>query len=257
MTIAYYGSFPCKVREAVSNEDLLRMENAKSRGLHTLNLMRNNPTEETRNKPESEWSFLMAVGEPGNYTVVEMKISDCLAEAAPLEELAKHCTNCKWNVRSTDFGCGGSIHYPISQKAEEWLVSKLPSDLNTKRGLKLLKALSDFHYDGVEVDESRKRGALFESASSVKRHWPRFKVWKRTITSSQIFHMLFTLGDLPPSHTKLSAYFLGVLDENEENIDDLSNTPHEDDDQTIFELKQFFSIAALASKNSTSVFIDA
>ena len=256
MAIDYYGSFPCKVRETVSDVDLLRMEKARNRAAITLDLMRNDPHVD-KSKPETDWTFKTVVIGPSGPRQTEMRISDCLAEGAPLESLARNCLGCHANVRSRDFGCGGAIHYPLSAQAERWLVSRLPDDLHSPRGHLLTLAIADFKYDGAGIDAARGRNELYESSVPIERRWGGFFSKKTRITSSQILHMAFAVGSIQAAHAKLIAYFLGFLNDSFAVADSPADSPQPSDDDRTKELKFFFATAALAGTSDVPLFIDA
>jgi hypothetical protein len=186
-----------------------------------------------------------------------MRISDLLAEAAPLENLAANCSGCPANVRCADFGCGGAIHYPITAQAERWLISRLPADLNSARGHLLTSAIADFNFDGADIDAARSRKELYESGTAAERKWGSFFSRKTRITSSQILHMTFGVGSLNSAHAKLVAYFLGFLNDDFSITNDPANSPQPDDDGITTEMKYFFSTAALAGTNEVHMFLDA
>lgn len=257
MAIDYYGTFPCKVRETTTNTELLRMEKAKNRAECVLDLMRKNPDTNNKGKPESEWSFKIAILGPNGPEESEMRISDCLSEAAPLKQLAQNCLGCSKNVRSVDFGCGGAVHYPISTQAERWLVSRLPEDLNSARGHLLTLAINDFNFNGAVIDGARNRKDLYESDTAIERKWGSFFSKKTKITSSQILHMAFAVGNLQSTHAKILAFILGFLDDSFNIANDPSNAPQSSDDPITIELKYFFSVSALAGINEVDMFIDA
>ncbi|WP_035051680.1 hypothetical protein [Andreprevotia chitinilytica] len=256
MAIDYYGLFPCKVRETISDADLLRMEKARNRANAVLDLMRNNPQTAT-DKPESEWTFKAVVLGPNGPQETEMRIADLLAEAAPLEALAGHCANCPANVRSADFGCGGGIHYPITAQAERWLLSRLPDDLNSAPGQLLIRAIADFGFDGADIDAARNRKELYEAGKPLERKWGGFFSGKTRITSSQILHMAFGVGSLQPAHAKLIAYFLGFVNDDFNIADNPANQPQRGDDDRTVEMKYFFSVAAHSGTNNVAVLVDA
>lgn len=255
MAIDYYGAFPCKVRETISDNELLRLEKARNRANAVLDVMRNDPNFD-KSKPESEWSFTTVVLGPDGPQETEMRVSDLLSEAAPLKELAVHCSNCPVNVRSADFGCGGAIHYPITAKSERWLLSRLPADLATPAGQLLTRAIADFHYDGREVDAARRRKEVYEADKPYRRKWGGFFA-KRTITSSQVLQMAFGVGSLQAAHARLVAYFLGFVNDDFNVRNDPTDRPEHGDDHGIIEMKCFFSVAALAGTRDVSVLVDA
>lgn len=257
MSIDYYASYPCKVRETVSDSDLLRMEKARNQVNTVLEVMRNHPSVD-KSKPESEWTYMARKMGPEGPQDVSIRIGDAMAEAAPLESLAVHCKECPFNIRSVDFGCGGCIQYPISAQAEQWLRSRLPDDLSSPRGQLLTGALQDLDFDGAPVDAQRHRNDLYESSTPPERKWGRFFGKKTRITSSQILHMSFNLGPLGSTHARLIAFFLGFLDADfslEGAIDDFQSQPT--DDACIQQLRLFYATVATAGVNGLEVFIDA
>ncbi|MCL2340824.1 MAG: hypothetical protein FWC49_03860 [Proteobacteria bacterium] len=256
MAIDYYGLFPCKVRESISDADLLRMEKARNRANAVLEITRKNPQAD-KSKPESEWTFKTVVLGPDGPQATEMRVADLLAESAPLGSLAANCVNCPSNIRSSDFGCGGTVHYPITALGENWLVSRLPADLNTPAGQLLTRAIADFGYNGAAVDAARGRKEIYETDKPAERKWGGFFSKKTKITSSQIMQMAFLVGNLQPTHAKLIAYFLGFLNDDFSISNNPINRPQPDDDSSIIEMKIFFSVAALAGISNVSVLIDA
>lgn len=255
MAIDYYGSFPCEVREKVSDEELLALQKAKYRAETIREMKRSDPEEGGRNA--SEWTVNLIVNGPNGSTETTLHYSDLLAESAPLEELRVHCEGCPHKLWQRDFGCGGAIHYPISLKAERWLVSRLPDNLKERRGVLLVRAIEEFGFDGKVVENERGRGDLYESRLPISRLWGNRLFGRTSITSNQILAMIFRVGSLNATHAKLIAYFLGFVGD-EFEPDDLSrNRPQEDDDKTISEMKAFFTIAARAGTAGAPVFIDA
>jgi hypothetical protein len=256
MAIDYRATFPCKVREAISDSELSRMEKARIRANTVLELMRNDPDVD-QTKPESEWTFRTVVIGPDGPRETEIRIADAFLEAAPLKELSVHCQNCPANLRSDDFGCGGAIHYPITARAESWLLSRLPADLSTRAGQFLISAIKDFNYDGAFIDRLRGRKGAYESTVAPERKWGGFFSKKARITSSQILHMTFAVGDLGPAHAKMVAYFLGFLNDAFEVTTSSETERQPEDDEGIVELKYFYSLAALAGTSNVGVLVDA
>lgn len=256
MAIDYFGSFPCPVRETLSDADLLRMEKARNRAQAVLEIMRKDPRVDKR-KPESEWTFKTVILGPNGPEETEMRVADCLAEAAELPALARHCAGCPKNVRGADFGCGGAIHYPITARAESWLVSRLPADLDSRRGQLLVRAIADFEFDGACIDAVRGRKDLYQADAPAERKWGGFFSRKTRITSSQILHMAFAVGSLQPAHAKLVAYFLGYLNDDFSASSERDLAPLPGDDGCVVELKNFLRTAALAGPNGVPVLVDA
>jgi len=120
-----------------------------------------------------------------------------------LKPLETHCSSCPANALDAPFGCDGTIAYPIPTEAEEWLMSRLPSDLDSTAGELLTAAIEDYDFDGKPAAELRKRG-LFVARKPVVRRWEGTR-----ISSDQLLHMMFFVGDLEPMHLAMLALFLG------------------------------------------------
>ncbi len=256
MAVDYYVLFPCEVRKQISDESLLNMEKAKNRAEAVLQMLRDNPGEH-QNKPESEWSVTLTKLGANGPEEVELRVADMLAEAAPLQQLAVHCNGCPANLQKRDFGCGGAIHYPITRQAEQWLVSRLPDDLNTQRGQLLQRAIQDFEYNGADIDAARVRDELYELKSPAVRKWGGFFSKKTRIASSQILHMMFDVGSFQPAHAKMLAYFLGYVDDEFKLVRKQDNWPRPQDDPITSNLKVFLSLTAFAGVNGFEVLVDA
>lgn len=254
MSIDYYGSFGCTVRERVTDEQLLAMHKAGNRADQMLAHLRRSPGSH-QERPESEWTFKIMVLTPDGPEESDARIADLIEQSLPLRELSTACAGCPHNVRNVPFGCGGAINYPISFRAERWLVDRLPDDLTSVRGRLLLRAIEDFEYDGRDIDAARARQDLYESKVPAIRTWGRWFSKKR-ITSSQILQMCFTLGHLQPAHAKMMAYFLGFIGDGA-SAECRQDIPGEMDDSGIHQLNTFFTLCARAGLGYTRVFIDA
>lgn len=255
MAVDYYVLFPCEVRKQVSDAELLNMEKAKNRAELIVQTLRDNPGEH-QNKPEAEWSVTMVQVGPNGSEEVEIRVGDLLAEAAPLERLAVHCKDCPANLQKRDFGCGAAIHYPITRQAEQWMLSRLPDDLNALPGQILLRAIHDFGFDGSSIDAARSRDDLYEAKSPPVRKWGGFFSRKR-ITSSQLLQMMFDVGNFQPAHAKMLAMFLGYVDETGNLSYSPVNYPQPNDDPSMAQLKTFFALTAFAGANGFEVLVDA
>lgn len=256
MSIDYSGVFPCKVREAVNDADLLRMKKARSQVDIVLKLMRDRSLNQG-GLPEPEWTFMLRQAGAEGVKDTKVRVGDLLAESAPLARLSPNCMNCPMNVRATDFGCGGGIQYPISARAEEWLISRLPDELNSPAGVLLKRAIQDFGYDGAGIDAARSRKELYEASAPAVRKWGGWFSRRTVITSSQILHMVFGVGSLQPVHAKLVAYFTGFVDDAFKTISGDAERPSPSDDIGVAGMKSFFLTAALAGEHGVGVLIDA
>ena len=184
---------------------------------------------------------------------VEQKVSvgTLLKQVEELDVHAHHCQGCKANLPGRPFGCYGSVSYPISAKAEEWLMSLLPSDLKSPAGYMLRSAVTDLKYTGGMFLEMRPKDMFFESPTPVKRKWGSWlSAW--TLSSDQLLQMLFGLGNLQPSHCKMMSVILGMI-ETGKPFDSPAPPPT---DQAV-QLVHGINAMALAGKLGVNLLVDA
>jgi hypothetical protein len=109
---------------------------------------------------------------------------------------AANCRTCK--LLGSPLSCVGVVPAPIPAAVEEWLVKRLPDDIESVGGFLLRKAIGDFGYDGARAAELRKNKRL-EAPGPFERHYGPF--FRRFVVSSeQILEELLCAGDIAPSH---------------------------------------------------------
>jgi hypothetical protein len=96
------------------------------------------------------------------------------------------------------FTCLGLVPTPLSARAEEWLVSRLPEDIESVGGFLLRKAIGDFGYDGAKARELRKANRLAAPGPYERHYGPFFR--RFAVSSEQILEELLCAGDIAPSH---------------------------------------------------------
>jgi hypothetical protein len=98
----------------------------------------------------------------------------------------------------------------LSARVEEWLVQRLPEDIESVGGFLLRKAIGDFGYDGGRARELRAQGRL-EAAGPFERHYGPF--FRRFVVSSeQLLEELLCAGDIAPSHALAVLMHLGAIE---------------------------------------------
>jgi len=254
MAIDYYGRFACKVRESVSDDDLLRMEKAKNRAEAIVEMMRTDPKH--RETPESEWTFGVVVMGPEGPEQRQVRIADALEEAAPLAQLSVHCEGCPFKANPWVFGCGGVIHYPISAKTEAWLMARLPDDITSHAGTLLRYTIQESHFDGTDFEAHRQRRDLLQSPRTLERKWGNFFSKKIVIRSDQVLEMMFSVGHLSSPHANSVAHMLGFVDDDGRPILGSAEQPSSQDDAGVVDMKRFLRVMALAGAQGADVYID-
>ena len=106
--------------------------------------------------------------------------------------------------------CYGVIQPPVSATAEEWLVARLPADLESLSGLLLRKTLHDMRYEGEGGKALRKAGLLEASGPYIKHYGPFFR--RYPVSSEQLLEQLFCVGDWSPVHALGLLGQLGAIE---------------------------------------------
>ena len=251
--IDYFIQYPCQVRAAIPDAELLRMVKSRARVTAMRDALRRDPRTNP-NTPESEWKVIVRTTGPRGPADTAMTISDLLKDSAPLDALIGYCAACPANLLHKDFGCGGAIHYPISASAEEWLVARLPSSSDDPRMQLFLRACKDFNFDGAAIDASRKRKELYEAGSPIERKWDKSFFSRVRVKSSQLLQMLIGSGTLEPAQALLGADLLGFANPASTQNGNAATSKQED---RIEEFKNFLSAAAFAGKNGANLLVDA
>jgi hypothetical protein len=133
-------------------------------------------------------------------------VQDLLDRAAELDPLAGHCAGCPANLTGQPFGCIGQINYPISDRAEAWLLDQLPSIEQPLAWLLLREGSQKLGYDGSLTQQLRASGQYFEERRVRGRDLTEF-----IFSADQVFEMLFLLGHIqPPQAGIMLLFFNGI-----------------------------------------------
>jgi hypothetical protein len=127
-----------------------------------------------------------------------VRFAASLGGGAPLDEAAHFASCPACAVLERPYACVGLVATPLSARLEQWLVARLPSEIESVGGFLLRKAIGDFGYDGARARALRQRGAL-EAPGPFERHYGPF--FRRFVVSSeQLLEELLCAGDIAPSH---------------------------------------------------------
>jgi hypothetical protein len=132
-----------------------------------------------------------------------------LAET-PIDEAA-HAANCpSCALLGRPLGCVGLIPAPLSARVEEWLVARLPSEIESVGGFLLRKAIGDFGYDGARARDLRRAGRLAAPGPFERHYGPFFR--RFVVSSEQILEELLCAGDIAPSHALAVLMHLSAIE---------------------------------------------
>jgi len=253
LAIDYVIDLACAPKAALSTEGILQRLKGRARAEAIIQLFR----DEGDNRPISEigFEFTRTAADGSQETGVAM-VQNLLDDAEALDPLEHHCAGCPANITGAAFGCFGFIQYPLSARAEAWLINRLPGPEEPLVWLLLRQGIDQLGYDGKPVEPLREDTTYFEERRGMKRDFHEFGV-----TSNQVFEMLFLLGHIQPSHAGVLLLFFNAISREIEaqHILQVMNTPEEidpkppfllqaetGDDQTIGELKSFFKALYIA-----------
>jgi hypothetical protein len=207
VSIEYVVARPCAVKDAVGGEEAFLRA-------CTWRLMARTAKKEARKKNlrfEEVKLTHRIVTLDGVDQVVE-PLSDILAEAAKFEEKTGPCSDCPACVLDEKAGCFGTLGYPISAEAEQWLYDRISEEVEpwAARGwrefwkagradparIALLRSKGDDFLEG--------KGAWGLTATSGGRPF--------TLNANELLAALFAAETLKPADGLMLLGLLGALD---------------------------------------------
>lgn len=250
MAIDYSVLLPCVPRDRIGTDSILERLKGRERAQTIIQLFRRNGDQ----RPPSQMGFELTRSTPqGEEETRVIVVQAMLDEAIPLDEHAHHCADCPANLTGAPYGCYGRIEYPISSRAERWLLDRLPGIDQPLTWLLLRQGVQELGYDGESVRALRFNPAYFEERRVMGRDMGEF-----VMTADQVFEMLFLLGSIRPAHAGVLLLFFDLIPRQIEAdaIRDILNgaldadairsqfplqiPAGDEDDLTISQLKDFF-----------------
>lgn len=247
MAIDYSIGHGCLPKQELTTEGIIERLKGEDRARKIIAMFRENGDDRAPDQMGFEFTRSTPEGQEETRVIV---VQDLLDQAEDLKPLEHHCIGCPANVNGRAFGCMGFIQYPISSAAEEWMMDRLPVPDDTLVWLLLRQGVEEFNYDGSSVQPLRAASDIyFESQQVIDR-----KLGEFTVTSNQLFEMMFGVGNINPNHAALILLFLGAISRELEADEIMSITPapsdanqkhpfilkpEKSDDNTIAEIKAF------------------
>ncbi len=266
MGIDYVIHYTCQPKQALTLEGLIGRLKGRDRAKAIIQLYRENGDQ----RPPSQMGFEMVRRLPDGSEESEVIIvQDLLNSAAELTPWEPYCATCPANRVEEPFGCIGTINYPISEKAERWLLDQLPKRENLLSFMLLSKAIKEMGYTGDAASRLRSQEEVFlESTVAPVRDFETF-----TVSGNQIFEMLFLSGHIQPTHGSLLLQFFGAIPTDleadtmmqlavppsqewiDQNVPFLLK-PQRGDDISITSFKAFFQAIYIGYRLSVPVLLD-
>jgi len=246
MGIDYVLDVDCTAKQRLTVEGIVNMVKARSRADMIIAMARQQGDE----RPPSQITFGVVINRMGNLERQEVSAQQLLDQAAALDEYRDDCARCSANRENpSGYGCYDAINYPLEPDAEKWLLSRLPTKLESAAGYMFKSAMEDFGWDGAQAAKMRAQGeTFFRLREPPVRMWPGL-----TITGDQLFHMMFHVGHLSPMHAKMMCLFLGLLVIGEEDEEPVEAAPESDNGEQVI---RFINALAYAASEQVNVLID-
>ncbi|MBK8027346.1 MAG: hypothetical protein IPK19_39620 [Chloroflexi bacterium] len=250
MAIDTVIGYSCIPKQTLNSEGILERLKARDRARTVIELYREGGDERHPSLMEFEFTRINSEGDEEHRIV---NVQEMLNHGAELDPLAHHCAGCPANVSGHPFGCFGVIQYPISARAERWLLDRLPGIDEPLIWLLLRQGVQDLGYNGDLIGPLRQQKDYFEEKRLPGRDLVEF-----VISGDQVFEMLFLVGAIQPAHAGMLLLFFNAIPRaiEADHIVHILNRDltaeqiaaefpfqlhaADDDDITIYELKLFF-----------------
>jgi hypothetical protein len=150
-------------------------------------------------------------GQPAKRVV---RVSDMLEIAKPLEQYSAACKGCPANTMDKPYGCSIGVRYPITTKAQEWMLEQLQPPGTVGRDL-FVSILERYELQGKYVQHLRRSG-IFEAGVAREE-----QILGMPLFSDLVFEMILGVGEylrpiqdfrvLPPKYALAVLICLGCL----------------------------------------------
>lgn len=263
MAITYLIELDCPVKQAVRPAKMLRLLYQRERANEALNkARRKNPAA----RPEDVKVKVPLAVKKGPPQLAETTAAEIHGRFAELEALSFHCRECEARVVPTAFACRGTIEFPVSLRAEAWLMGLVRGQAGDPVPRMLLNYLASNGITGNRVAEMRRTPEVFfESPKALTRRYDSGE----KLSINQLFELLFLTENISAGHAR---FLLGLfelyegklpLDGRAQDFSDLRvferreagalvsrsgvrALPDEGDDRATREIKLFFQAMFLA-----------
>lgn len=273
MAIDYIIEYDCVPKQTLTADGIMERLKEKARAEAVIQWFR--AAGDDRSPSEMGFEFSRSTPEDQGEKQV-IVVQDLLDHVAELDPLEHHCKGCPANRTGQPFGCMGFIQYPITARAEAWMLDRLPVPDEPLVWLLLKQGIQEFGYDGSsvkvlrDVDNNNEDGVrtYFELPVSPQRRLGEIRV-----SGDQMLEMIFGVGErIIPNHAGILLLFFHVINRELEakDIRDISSaddairsktdfhmTADPDDDNTVHEFLAFFHAMYLAWKLNVPLFVDA
>ncbi len=139
-------------------------------------------------------------------------LSDILEAAAKFEGLTGPCADCPACVLDETAGCFGTLGYPISAEAEQWLYDRVSSEVEAGAARGWREFWKADRADPSRIALLRSQGDDFIEGKSAWGLTTTAGGRPLTLNANEILAALFAAGSLAPADGLMLLGFLGALD---------------------------------------------
>lgn len=207
MSIEYVVTRPCAVKDSVGGEEAFLRA-------CTWRLMARTAKREARKKRlrfEDVKLTHRIVTLDGVDQVVE-PLSDILEAAARFDEKTGPCADCPACVLDDTAGCFGTVGYPVSAEAEQWLYDRISNEVEpwTARGWR--EFWKNCRADPAQIALLRSKGDDFLEGTSAWGLTANSGGRPFTLNANELLAALFAAGSLKTADALMLLGLLGALD---------------------------------------------
>ena len=273
MAIDYIIEYDCAPKRALTADGIRERLKERARAEEVIEWFR--AAGDSREPAQMGFEYSHSTpGDAGDKQLIV--VQDLLDHAAVLDDYADDCASCPANRSGQPYGCVGFIQYPITARAETWLLERLPVPDEPLIWLLLRQGIQKLGYDGASVKALREADG---GADPSERTYfelpiaPERRLGELRVSSDQALEMIFGVGErIIPNHAGILLLFLGAIDRDLEAkaIQEISSfdetirarfafemTAGASADERVRELQAFFHALYLAWKLNVSLYVDA
>lgn len=212
MAIDYIIEFDCVPKRALTADGILERLKERARAEEIIQWFR--AAGDTREPTQMGFEFSHSrPGDAGDKQLIV--VQDLLDHASVLDDYAEHCALCPANRSGQPYGCMGFVQYPITARAETWLLERLPVPDEPLVWLLLRQGIQKLGYDGASVKALREADGGVDAGE--RRYFelpiaPERRLGELRVSGDQALEMIFGVGErIIPNHAGILLLFVGAI----------------------------------------------
>jgi hypothetical protein len=261
MAIDFVLAVPCEPQRRLGVERLVALHRTRILARSALAHMKEDGEQRSANEIEVQ----LTMRKPDGDSARGVTLQDLLDEAKPLDEVTPLCSTCPAGFQR-ELACHRRIRYPIPEHVEQWLMARLPTNLQCAAGALLARGIEEFKWDGEPTRRLRAAGTTyFESRAPYGVRWEG-ETGVLEISSDQVFQMMFMVGHITPPHALMLCLFTGVIP-HDISLHDLKDKAGRDralanvdvpsqPDADVEQLAAFLRMLAIAARMEATILVD-